>query len=64
LPSQSCSEVAAPADDKEEMLDYEPSPVREDMSVNVIYLSFIDYSLVANEEVAAMSFGRRTQRTT
>jgi hypothetical protein len=27
VPSQSCSKVPAPADDEEEMLDYEPSPV-------------------------------------
>jgi hypothetical protein len=27
VPSQSCSEVTTPADDEEEMLDYEPSPV-------------------------------------
>jgi hypothetical protein len=36
-PSQSCSEVTTPVDDEDEMLDYEPSPVREDMYVNVIY---------------------------
>jgi hypothetical protein len=44
-------------DDKEDMLDYEPSPVREDMDVNVIYLSSLDYSLVGDDEVAEMSFG-------
>jgi hypothetical protein len=55
--SQSCSEVPAPADDKEGMLDYEPSPVWEDMDVNVIYLSSMDYSLVGDDEVAEMSFG-------
>jgi hypothetical protein len=58
-PSQSCSEVATPADDEDEMLDYEPSPVREDMDVNVIYLSSVDYSLVVDDEVAEMSFGPR-----
>jgi hypothetical protein len=41
------------------MLDYEPSPVREDMDVNVIYLSSMDYSLVGDDEVAEMSFGPR-----
>jgi hypothetical protein len=46
VPSQSCSEVTTSADDEEEMLDYEPSPVREDMDVNMIYLSSVDYSLV------------------
>jgi hypothetical protein len=56
-PSQSCSKVPAPADDKEEMLDYEPSPIREDMDVNIIYLSSVDYSLVGDDEVAEMRFG-------
>jgi hypothetical protein len=55
--SQSCSELPAPAEDEEDMLDYEPSPVREDMDVNVIYLSSVDYSLVGDDEVAEMSFG-------
>jgi hypothetical protein len=41
------------------MLDYESSPVREDMDVNVIYLSSVDYSLVGDDEVAEMSFGPR-----
>jgi hypothetical protein len=56
-PSQSCSEATTPADDEKEMLDYDPSPVREDMDVNVIYLSSMDYSLVGDDKVAEMSFG-------
>jgi hypothetical protein len=56
-PSQSFSDVPGPADDEEEMLDYEPSPVREDMDVNVIYLSSVDYSLIGGDEVAEISFG-------
>jgi hypothetical protein len=39
------------------MVDYEPSLVREDMDVNVIYLSSVDYSLVGDDEVLKMSFG-------
>jgi hypothetical protein len=39
------------------MLDYESLPVREDMDVNVIYLSSVDYSLVGDDEVVEMSFG-------
>jgi hypothetical protein len=58
-PSQSCLEATILVDDDEEMLDYEPSLVREDMDVNVIYLSFVDYSLVGGDEVAEMSFGPR-----
>jgi hypothetical protein len=57
--SQCCSEVLAPAEDEEEVLDYEPSPIREDMDINVIYLSSVDYSLVGDDEVAEMSFGSR-----
>jgi hypothetical protein len=34
--SQSYSKATTPTDDEEEMLDYEPSPVREDMDVNMI----------------------------
>jgi hypothetical protein len=55
--SQSCSEVPVPTDDEKKMLDYEPSPVQEDMDVNVIYLSSVDYSLVGDDEVAEMNFG-------
>jgi hypothetical protein len=58
-PSQGCSEDPAPIDDKEEMLDYEPPLVREDMDVNIIYLSSVDYSLVGDDEVSEMSFGQR-----
>jgi hypothetical protein len=56
VPSQSCSEVRTPSDDEEDLLDYEPSPIREEMDVNVIYLSSVDYSLVGDDEVAEMSF--------
>jgi hypothetical protein len=58
-PSQGCSDVTTPTDDKEEMLDYKPSSVREDMDANVCYLSSIDYSLIGDHEVAKMSFGPR-----
>jgi hypothetical protein len=57
VPSQSCLEVTTPSDDVEDLLDYEPSPVREDMDVNIFYLSSLDYSLVGNDEVVEMSFG-------
>jgi hypothetical protein len=52
-------EVQAPTDDEEEMLDYEPSPVREDMDVNIIYLSSVKYSLIGDDEMLEMSFGPR-----
>jgi hypothetical protein len=57
--SQSCLEATTPSDDEEDLLDYDPSPVREDMDVNVIYLSFLDYSVVGDDEVVEMSFGPR-----
>jgi hypothetical protein len=59
VPSHSCSKVPTPADGEEEMLDYEALAVREDMDVNAIYLSFMDYSLVGDDEVVGMSFGPR-----
>jgi hypothetical protein len=49
--------ISSPTDNEEEMLDYEPLSVREDMDVNVIYLSSVDYSLVGDDEVVEMSFG-------
>jgi hypothetical protein len=49
--------ISSPIDNEEEMLDYEPLSVREDMDVNVIYLSSVDYSLVGDDEVVEMSFG-------
>jgi hypothetical protein len=56
-PSHNCLEVPVSEDDEEEMLDYEPSLVREDMGVNVIYLSSVDYSVVGDDDVSEMSFG-------
>jgi hypothetical protein len=57
--SQSCPKARTPSDDEEDMLDYEPSPVQEDMDVNVIYLSSVNYSLIGDDEVAEMSFDPR-----
>jgi hypothetical protein len=58
-PSQECSEVPPLEDDEEEMLDYELSPVQEDMDVNIIYLPSVDYPLVGDDDVSTMSFGPR-----
>jgi hypothetical protein len=54
-----CSEVPAPQNDEDEIVDYEPSPMREDMNVNIIYLSSVDYSLVGDDKVSEMSFHPR-----
>jgi hypothetical protein len=59
VPSQSCLEARTPSNDEEDLLDYEPSPVRKDTDVNVIYLSSVDYSLVGDDEVAEMGFDPR-----
>jgi hypothetical protein len=53
------AELLAPTEDEEEMLDYEPSWVFEDVDVNVMYLSSMYYSLVGDDEVEEMSFGPR-----
>jgi hypothetical protein len=39
------------------MLDFGPPPVQEDMDVNVIYLSSVDYSLLGDDEISEMSCG-------
>jgi hypothetical protein len=48
-----------PEYDEEEMVDYEPSLVWENMDVSVIYLSSLDYSLVGDDEVSQMDFGSK-----
>ena len=40
-----------------DLLDYEPSPTRDGMDVNVIYLSSIDYSLLGEDEVSQLALG-------
>jgi hypothetical protein len=44
-------------DANDDLLDYEPSPVRDGMEINVIYLSSIDYSLLEEEEVSQLTLG-------
>jgi hypothetical protein len=53
------SGVPIPKDDKEEMVDYEPAPIWEDMEINLIYLSTMDYSYIGDDEVSQMAFDPR-----
>jgi hypothetical protein len=46
-------------DADDDLLDYEPSPVRDGMKINIIYLSSIDYSLLEEEEVSQLVLGPR-----
>jgi hypothetical protein len=44
-------------DTDDDLLDYEPSPARDGMDVNVIYLSSTDYSLLDEDEVSQLILG-------
>jgi hypothetical protein len=44
-------------DTDDDLLDYEPSPMRDGMEINVIYLSPTDYSLREEEEVSQLTLG-------
>jgi hypothetical protein len=44
-------------DTDDDLLDYEPSPARDGMHVNVIYLSSTNYSLLEEEEVSQLALG-------
>jgi hypothetical protein len=46
-------------DADDDLLDYEPSPVCDGMKINIIYLSFTDYSLLEEEEVSQLILGPR-----
>jgi hypothetical protein len=46
-------------DADDDLLDYEPSPVCDGMKINIIYLSFTDYSLLEEEEVSQLVLGPR-----
>jgi hypothetical protein len=42
-------------DTDDDLLDYDPAPARDDMDVNVIYLSSTNYSLLEEEEVSQLT---------
>jgi hypothetical protein len=44
-------------DTDDNLLDYEPSPTRDGMDVNVIYLLSTDYYLLEEEEVSQLALG-------
>jgi hypothetical protein len=51
------SPVGMEEDVDDDLLDYEPSPVRDGMEINVIYLSSTDYSLLEEQEVSQLALG-------
>jgi hypothetical protein len=40
-----------------DLLDYEPSPARNGMEINIVYVSSTDYSLLEEEEVSQLALG-------
>jgi hypothetical protein len=59
--SSGANMVSSPAgteeDTDDDLLDYEPSPVRNIMEITIIYLSSTDYSLLEEEEVSQLALG-------
>jgi hypothetical protein len=59
--SSDVDETSSPTDMEEDtdddLLDYEPSPARNGIEVNIVYLSSTDYSLLEEEEVSQLALG-------
>jgi hypothetical protein len=51
------SPITMEEDTDDDLLDYEPSPARDGMEINVIYLSSTNYSLLEEEEVSHLALG-------
>jgi hypothetical protein len=51
------SSVGMEEDTDDDLLYYEPSPVRDGMEISVIYLSSTNYSLLEEEEVSQLALG-------
>ena len=51
-------EPAPPAKEEEELVDYEASPERSNLEINVVHMSS-DYLIIPEEEVAHLQFGPR-----
>ena len=51
-------EPAPPAKEDEELVDYEASPERSNLEINVVHMSS-DYLIILEEEVAHLQFGPR-----
>ena len=49
---------APPATEEEELVDYEASPKRNNLEINVVHMSS-DYLIIFEEEVAHIQFGPR-----
>ena len=48
----------APPAEEEELVDYEASPERNNLEINVVHMS-LDYLIIPEEEVAHLQFGSR-----
>jgi len=51
-------EAAPPAKEDEELVDYEASPERNNLEINVVHMSS-DYLIIPEEDVAHLQFGPR-----
>ena len=51
-------ELAPPAKEEEELVDYGASPERNNSEINVVHMSS-DYPIIPEEEVAHLQFGPR-----
>ena len=51
-------EPAPPVTEEEELVDYEVSPERNNLEINVVYMS-LDYLIIPEDEVAHLQFGPR-----
>ena len=49
-------EPAPPVTEEEELVDYEVSPERNNLEINVVHMSS-DYLIIPEEEVAHLQFG-------
>ena len=51
-------EPSPPAKEDEELVDYEVSPERNNLEINVVHMS-LDYLIILEEEVSRLQFGPR-----
>jgi hypothetical protein len=51
------SPTAMEEDIDDDLLDYEPSPARNGIEINIVYLSSTNYSLLEEEEVSQLALG-------
>jgi hypothetical protein len=54
---ETSSSTTIEEDTNDDLLGYEPSPMRDGIEINVIYISPTDYSLLEEEEVSQLALG-------